>query len=289
MYIFWRCESLECLSAPRWQTQSHKFQRTSVNRSRGAHNKSHGKRFRHFYPQKGTLGHTFGFLTFHLASTKFLRHLLKIIYHFPEFSEWNFGKTTTTFLWLKVLSNRFYGHLKFFGGRLFRNRNLSKIVEIPREDPYQVGGWGLWEYLNIKMPLMHLRNVWVPALQRFSTFPGHTPHWKPIKVTYGPIPVLLFLRQGEVYVKIALKAWAVGGRHRGCNCICLISQVRAGFRATVPICPCYHGQLANGDGHICLTIMSGNYRIGRKFALHTAKNVAANAWMGGRSAPAVCE
>lgn len=119
MYIFWRCESLECLSAPRWQTQSHKFQRTSVNRSRGAHNKSHGKRFRHFYPQKGTLGHTFGFLTFHLASTKFLRHLLKIIYHFPEFSEWNFGKTTTTFLWLKVLSNRFYGHLKFFGGAIF--------------------------------------------------------------------------------------------------------------------------------------------------------------------------
>jgi len=55
--------------------------------------------------------------------------------------------------------------------------------------------------------------------------------------------------------------------------------------------PGFPGQLANGDGdgHICLTIMSGNYRIGRKFALPIAKNVSMRGVKGGGGCCGWCE
>lgn len=62
----------------------------------------------------------------------------------------------------------------------------------------------------------------------------------------------------------------------GC-CICLISRVRSIFPASQPT---GNWQMAMA---ICLTIMSGNYRIGRKFALPIAKN-AVMLWAKGGGA-----
>lgn len=77
--------------------------------------------------------------------------------------------------------------------------------------------------------------------------------------------------------------WTVGPRGRGRWMLHLSYQSGS---VHIPGFPA-NWQLANGNGHICLTIMSGNYRIGRKFALPIAKNAVMQWAKGGGAQRAV--